>query len=146
MPDLGDVDLRPRVVFHTQAGVVVVIVDPTDPVGGNAIFPIIGAVPYYIDFDTTQLLPQPRVVLQFPTGPYYIPIDLSGFLGGGGGGGPLTLPGLGEVTYEVTLGPPNIPPEEYASGWSLASFGLSQYWPYLAGGLLVAFVMFRSRR
>jgi hypothetical protein len=143
LEDVGGFDLRPRVIFHTAAGAVVVTVDPTSAVGGNAIFPVLGAVPYYVDIDTTTVIPTPRVVLQFPTGAYPIPIDLSG-LGGGGGLTPLSLPGLGDVTYEVVMGPPQLDESEYASAGSLALFGLSQYWPLIAGGLLVAFLMFRK--
>lgn len=140
MPDL---DLRPRVVFHTSAGAVVVLVDPTTATTGMAVFPIIGSVPYAVDFDPTQLFPQPRIRLDFPTGPYYIPIDLTGL--GGGGGGSINIPGLGDATYEVVLGPPDIPPDQLVSAWSLASFGLSQYWPYLLIGLGVVFMLSRRR-
>lgn len=140
---MADLDLRPRVLFHTAAGIVVVLVDPANAVSGTALFPIIGAVPYAIDFDPTQVFPQPRIRLDFPTGPYYIPVDLTAL--GSGSGGSLTIPGLGDATYEIVLGPPDIPPDQLASTGSLLSFGLSQYWPYLLLGVGVV-ILFARRR
>lgn len=138
-------DLLPRIVFWTEAGAVVVTVDPDSVTGGTAIFPVIGAVPYAVDFDPSQLFPQPRIRLDFPTGPYYLPVDLSGLVGGGGSGGNVTIPGLGPATYEVVIGPPQIPEDQLASGWSLMSLGFSSLWPMLLLGVGAAWLMFRRR-
>lgn len=138
-------DLRPRVVFWTEAGAVVVLVDPESAVAGTAVFPIIGAVPYAIDFDYSQVFPQPRIRLDFPTGAYYLPVDLTGMVAGSGSGGSVDIPGLGPATYEVVLGPPQIPEDQLASGWSLMSFGLTSYWPMLLLGAGAVILMLRRR-
>jgi len=135
---LGGLDLRPRVVFWTPAGAVVVLVDPTTVVSGNAVFPLIGAVPYALDVD--PLTGSPNVRLDFPTGPVLLPISF-----GGGQGGSLDIPGLGPSTYEIVIGPPEIPEDQLASGWSLMSFGLQSYWPVLLLGAGVVFLMMRRK-
>lgn len=135
---LGGLDLRPRVVFWTAAGAVVVLIDPTTVVSGNAVFPMIGAVPYALDVD--PLTGSPNVRLDFPTGPILLPISF-----GGGQGGSLEIPGLGPATYEVTIGPPNIPEDQLASPWSLMGAGLSSLWPVLLLGAGVVLLMMRRK-
>lgn len=135
---LGGFDIRPRVVFWTPAGAVVVLVDPTTLVSGNAVFPMIGAVPYALDVD--PLTGSPNVRLDFPTGPILLPISF-----GGGQGGSLDIPGLGPSTYEIVIGPPLIPEEELASPWSLLGTGLTSMWPMLLLGVGAVFLMMRRR-
>lgn len=136
--DIGGLDLRPRVVFWTSAGAVIVLVDPTSVVGGMATFPIIGAVPYSLDIDPAT--GQPSVRLDFPTGPYLLPISLSG-----GQGGSVDLPGLGPATYEVVIGPPQIPEDQLATPASLLFSGLTSMGPLLilGGGLLLLLILRR---
>ena len=136
--DLGGFDLRPRVVFWTEAGAVVVVIDPATAVSGSAIFPVIGSVPYALDVD-----PQTggfNVRLDFPTGPYLLPINL-----GGGQGGSLVIPGLGPATYEIVLGPPDIPEDQLASTWSLLGAGLGSLWPMLLLGASAVILMMRRK-
>ena len=135
---LGGLDVRPRVVFWTNAGAVVVVVDPTTLVSGNALFPVIGAVPYALDVDPATGAPSVR--LDFPTGPMLLPISF-----GGGQGGSLTIPGLGPATYEIVIGPPQIPEDQLASPWSLVGAGLTSYWPMLLLGAGVVLLMMRRR-
>lgn len=135
---LGGIDIRPRVVFWTSAGAVVVVVDPTTMVSGNAIFPVLGAVPYALDVDPAT--GSPNVRLDFPTGPVLLPISF-----GGGQGGSLEIPGLGPATYEVVIGPPQIPEDQLASGWSLLGAGLSSSMPLILLGLGVVFLIMRRR-
>lgn len=137
--DIGGLDLRPRVVFWTGAGAVVVIVDPSTAVSGTAIFPLIGGVPYSLDVDPAT--GNPSVRLDFPTGPYLLPISL-----GGGQGGSVDIPGLGPATYEVVIGPPDIPEDQLASTSSLLLSGLtSMSGILLLGGALFVFLMLRRR-
>jgi hypothetical protein len=131
-------DLRPRVVFWTEAGAVVVLIDPTTAVSGNAIFPVIGSVPYALDVD--PMTGGFNVRLDFPTGPYLLPISL-----GGGQGGSLVIPGLGPATYEIVLGPPEIPEDQLASTWSLLGAGLSGVWPMLLLGAGAVILIFRRK-
>lgn len=135
---LGGLDIRPRVVFWTPAGAVVVLVDPTTLVSGNAIFPMIGSVPYSLDVD--PLTGSPNVRLDFPTGPILLPISF-----GGGQGGSLNIPGLGESTYEVVIGPPQIPEDQLASPWSLMSAGLMANLPMILLGVGVVFLIMRRK-
>ena len=136
--DLGGFDLRPRVVFWTEAGAVVVLIDPATAVSGSAIFPMIGSVPYALDVD--PLTGGFNVRLDFPTGPYLLPISL-----GGGQGGSVVIPGLGPATYEVVIGPPDIPEDQLASPWSLLGAGLSSMWPMLLLGAGAVILMMRRR-
>jgi hypothetical protein len=136
--EFGGLDFRPRVVFWTEAGAVVVLVDPTTAVSGQAIFPVIGAVPYALDVD--PLTGGFNVRLDLPTGPYLLPISL-----GGGEGGSLVLPGLGPATYEVVIGPPQIPEDQLASGWSLMTAGLTSLWPILLLGVGAVLLMMRRK-
>lgn len=94
----GALDVRPYVTFYTSAGAVPIAIDPTTVLSGNAIFPIIGAVPYDVDIVSWQ------VVLHFP-GIGDVAVPLYGGTGGQGGG-TVTIPGLGDVPYEVSIGPP----------------------------------------
>lgn len=135
---LGGLDLRPRVVFWTPAGAVVVLVDPTTIVSGNAIFPVIGTVPYALDVDPAT--GSPNVRLDFPTGPMLLPISF-----GGGQGGSLDIPGLGPSTYEIVIGPPEIPEDQLASTWSLLGAGLSSYMPLILLGVGAVFLMMRRK-
>lgn len=132
--EFGGLDLRPRVVFWTPAGAVVVLVDPTTIVSGNAVFPVIGPVPYALDVDPAT--GSPSVRLDFPTGPMLLPISF-----GGGQGGSLNIPGLGLSTYDIVIGPPLIPEDQMASTWSLLGTGLTGIWPMLFLGAGVVLLM-----
>ena len=135
---MGGLDLRPRVVFWTEAGAVVVLVDPTSVVGGNAVFPIIGAVPYTLDVD--PVTGTPNVRLDVPTGPMLLPISF-----GGGQGGSVMIPGLGPATYEVVIGPPAIPEDQLATPWSLLGTVLAGMWPMLLLGVGAVWLVMRRK-
>lgn len=137
---MPDFDLRPRVVFWTTAGAVVVLVDPATATTGSAVFPVVGAVPYRVEFT-----PQPAIVLDFPTGPTVLPVDLSGMFAGGGGPGTVEIPGLGMATYEVVFGPPDIAPDQLVSPLSVGGALLGSYWPLLALGA-VGLLLLWSRK
>ena len=93
----GAVDVRPYVTFYTSAGVVPVAIDPTTVLSGNVIFPIVGAIPYDLDIVSFSM------ILHVPAyGDVVIPLSV----GGGGGQSTVTIPGLGDVPYEVSIGPP----------------------------------------
>lgn len=124
-------DLRPRVVFHTSLGAVVVTVDPTTPLGGQVQIPGIGNVPY--DIDVTG----PTMIVHLPVyGDAIIPLIPSG------GTTPLTIPGLGDVTYEVVFGPVDIPPEQMANVGAVFSLGTMV--PYVLIGA-AAFMFMRPK-
>ncbi|MCI0371229.1 MAG: hypothetical protein L0214_07570 [candidate division NC10 bacterium] len=111
---MAGLDLRPRLVLHTAAGAVVVLVDPTTALSGTATFPGLGAVPY----DVVPDFPVAQVVLHVPVyGDVALPIDLTA-LGGPAGPSEVDLPVLGRTPYEVVLGPPAIPPEQMATAGS----------------------------
>lgn len=94
----GSVDVRPYVTFYTSAGAVPIAIDPTSVLSGNAVFPVIGNIPYDIDIVSWQF------ILHVPA---YgdVPIPLYGGTGGQGSG-TVNIPGLGDVPYEVSIGPP----------------------------------------
>lgn len=131
-------DLRPRVVFHTSAGAVVVTVDPVSAVHGFADFPVFGSVPYFIQNDPLNPLAV-NIVVDFPVGAVTVPVNLAG----GGGAGPLEVPGLGQATYEVVLGPPNLTPDQLATPLSVAGAFLANNWLVLAGVGAVLFWLVR---
>lgn len=117
-------DLRPRVVFHTSLGAVVVTIDPSTPLGGVVQIPGVGNVPY--DVDVTG----PSMIVHLPVyGDTVIPLIPSG------SATPLSVPGLGEVTYEVVFGPVDIPPEQMANMAALGSFFDPTFLMIVAGGL-----------
>lgn len=98
MRGFGDVDIRPFLTLYPPGGAVSIIVDPTSLLSGSVLFPALGAVPYDIDLVSTS------VVLHLPLyGDVAIPLL------GGGGGGSVNIPGLGNVPYEWTIGPPMLP-------------------------------------
>lgn len=133
MQGLGAVDVRPYVTFYTSAGAVPIAIDPTTVLSGNAVFPVIGNVPYDIDIVSWQ------VVLHVPR---YgdVPISLSG---GGGGGGTVAIPGLGEVPYEVSIGPPAaaLVPGGVFSTSNLLSFAGSSVLPLVLIGAAAWFLL-----
>jgi len=124
---MNGLDIRPRVVFYTASGAVIVTIDPASMFGGSVILPGLGAVPYDLDMSTQ------RMILHLPA---YgdVPIALTG----GGGGNTVTLPILGTTLYEVTFGPPDIPIEQQATVQS-AYLGatLGTILPWVIGGLAI---------
>lgn len=129
------IDLRPRVVFYTPSGAVVVTVDPGSIFGGSVLLPGIGAVPYDIDFATQSM------ILHVP-GYGDAPIALTG----GGGGTTVNIPGLGNVLYEVTIGPPDLSIEQQVT-IPQAALGavIGTALPWIIGGVIV-WMMWRRRR
>lgn len=107
----SSLDLRPRVVLHTSAGAVIILVDPERLESGNVVFPApLGSVPYRIVYD----FPVSTIILDFPVyGPVSLPVSLTAM--GESGSQTVELPLLGPAQYEVVLGPPDIPPENVAS-------------------------------
>jgi len=120
------VDLLPRILLHTSAGVVVIgPIDPSSPLAGTVTFPVVGAVPYSAIYG----LPESTVTLHFALGD--VPIPLNPF--GGGSGGVVALPMLGDVPYELVLGPPQIAESDVFGAGMLSS--LSVYVVPIALGL-----------
>lgn len=136
----GAVDVRPYVTFYTSAGAVPIAIDPTTVLSGNAVFPIIGAIPYDIDIISWQF------ILHFP-GVGDVPIPLYGG-SGGQGSGTVALPGLGDVPYEVSIGPPAAALNPSAVFSMSNLFGsLGNTLPLLAiAGVAAYFLLRRSRR
>lgn len=129
------VDLRPRVVFYTQSGAVVVVIDPASAFGGSVILPGVGAVPYDLDWIGQ------RMILHVP-GYGDVPISLTG-----GGGSTVSIPGLGTVPVEVVFGEPDIPFEQRATA-TQALFGTaaSSLLPILLiGGVTLMLLLGRRR-
>jgi hypothetical protein len=131
---MNGLDLRPRVIFYTASGAVIVTIDPASMFGGSVILPGLGAVPYDLDVATQ------RMILHVP-GYGDAPINLYG----GGGGNTVTLPILGTVLYEVTIGPPDIPIEQQATvTQAYLGAGLGAILPWIIGGAVV-WVLWRRR-
>lgn len=125
-------DLRPRVVFHTSLGAVVTIVDPATPFGGVIQVPGVGNVPYDVDWTA------PSMTVHLPTyGDQVIPLIPTG------GPSSFSIPGLGDVTYEVVFGPVDIPPEQLASTYAL-TIGFNPWIIGLAG--IAVFLLMRPKR
>lgn len=123
MDGLGAVDIRPFLTLYPPGGAVSIIVDPTSLLTGSVLFPALGAVPYDID------LVSAAVVLRLPLyGDVAIP-----FMGGGGGSSSVSIPGLGNVPYEWTIGPPMLPPG--------AMFSTSNLFGSLSGILPIALLV-----
>jgi len=92
------VDLRPRLILHPLGGDVVLLVDPTSPTAGAVDFPVLGAIPYTIEVG----VPTSYVHLSLPLwGDVSIPVNPFS----GSGSGVVSIPGLGDVPYEIVLGP-----------------------------------------
>lgn len=115
---LGAVDVRPYVTFFTGAGAVSLIIDPTTLLSGVVVFPVVGSVPYDLDIINWQL------ILHVPLAGD-VPVPL---FGGGSGNGTVAIPGLGDIPYEITFGPPALPPS--------ALFSSSNLLGVLGGGVL----------
>jgi len=128
---LGAVDVRPYVTFYTSSGAVPVVIDPSSILSGQVIFPVVGAVPYDLDIVGWSM------VLHVPlAGDVAVPL----YGGAGGqGGGTVSIPGLGDVPYEVSIGPPAgaMVPGGVFSTTNLLSFAGSSILPLvLIGGAL----------
>ena len=132
---MSDLDLRPRVVFHTAAGAVVVLVDPTSVNQGTVSLPLLGAVPY----DLVYGIPESIMTLHVP---YYgdVAIPLNPF---GGGPSVVTLPVIGDVPYEIVLGPPELAPGSTWQDTLSAGIGVAGPWVFGLAAVLVA-LMFRK--
>lgn len=134
---MDNLDFRPRVVFHTSAGALVVLVDPASFIGGSVDFPGIGTVPYDINYGTQTM------ILHFPQ---YgdVPINLVG----GEGPSVVTIPGVGDIPYEITIGEPDIPYEGRVTVPRAALLtGLNLSLPFLLlGGAIILGVLARPRR
>ena len=135
----GAVDVRPYVTFYTSAGAVPIAIDPTTVLSGNAVFPIIGTIPYDIDIVSWQF------VLHVPA---YgdVPIPLYG--GTGQGSGTVTMPGLGDVPYEVSIGPPTAalnPSAVFSASNLFGAIGQSALPVLLIGGVVALLLMTRRR-
>jgi hypothetical protein len=92
------VDLRPRLIFHAPGGDVVLVVDPSSPTAGAVEFPMLGAIPYTIEAG----IPTSYVHLSVPLwGDVSVPVNPFS----GSGNGVIAIPGLGDVPYEIALGP-----------------------------------------
>lgn len=130
-------DLRPRVVFHTSVGAVVVTVDPSTPLGGVVQIPGVGNVPY--DVNPWDLnVGGPSMTVHLPVyGDSVIPLLPSG------SSQPMSVPGLGDVTTEVVFGPVDIPPEQMANIGSL--FSLAGAAPFLLIAV-AAFLILKPKR
>ena len=119
-------DVRPHLTLYPSGGAVSIIVDPTSALAGQVILPVVGAVPYDIDLLSMS------VVLHLPLyGDLAIPVS------GGGGGNAVNIPGLGDVPYEVTIGPPLLPQSAYFSLGSMASGILPVVLLAVGGWLLI---------
>jgi hypothetical protein len=122
MRGFGDVDIRPFLTLYPPGGAVSIIVDPTSLLSGSVLFPALGAVPYDIDLVSAS------VVLHLPLyGDVAIPL-----MGGGGGSNAVNIPGLGDVPYEWTIGPPMLP--------AGAMFSTSNLFGSLSGVLPIALI------
>jgi hypothetical protein len=135
---MTDFDLRPRVVFHPPGGAVAVLVDPTTATSGNVVLPGYGAVPYdvFVDF------PISHMILHLPMyGDFDVPLNL---LATGGGASYISLPLIGDVPYEIVLGPPDIAPGGYLSD-TIASAGMA-VGPWAIAGVVALGAWFLSRR
>lgn len=132
----GAVDVRPYVTFYTSAGAVPVAIDPTTVLSGNVIFPVVGAIPYDLDIVSFSM------ILHVPAyGDVVIPL---GF-GSGGGQSTVAIPGLGDVPYEVSIGPPAgamVPGGTFSMSNLFSSVGGSILPIALIG--LVAFLLMRK--
>jgi hypothetical protein len=130
----GAVDVRPYVTFYTSAGAVPIAIDPTSVLSGNAVFPIIGNIPYDIDIVSWQF------ILHVP-GYGDVPIPLYG--GSGTGGGTVNIPGIGDVPYEVSIGPPAgaLAPGSVFSMSNLFSFAGSSVLPLVLIGAAAYFLL-----
>lgn len=124
-------DLRPRIVFHTSLGAVVTVLDPATPFGGVIQVPGVGNVPYDVDWTA------PSMTVHLPTyGDQVIPLIPTG------GPSSFSIPGLGDVTYEVVFGPVDIPPEQLAPTGALA-LGFN---PWIIGiGAVAIFLLWPKR-
>jgi hypothetical protein len=130
-------DLRPRVVFHTSAGAVVVTVDPSTLLGGQVQIPGVGNVPYDVNVWDTNI-GGPSMTVHLPVyGDSVIPLLPSGSTQ------PMSIPGLGDVTVEVVFGPVDLPPESLANVGSI--FALTGAMPYVLIGV-AAFMFLRPKR
>ena len=131
----GAVDVRPYVTFFTQAGAVPVVIDPSSLLSGSVIFPVVGAIPYDLDIVGWNM------VLHVPmAGDVAVPL-----FGGGGGGGTVTIPGLGDVPYEVSIGPPagaQVPGAVFSTT-NLLSFAGSSVLPLVLIGAAAWFLLRR---
>ena len=131
-------DLRPRVVFHTSAGAVVVTIDPSTPLGGVVQIPGVGNVPYDVNpWDVN--VGGPSMIVHLPVyGDSTIPLLPSGSTQ------PMSIPGLGEVTTEIVFGPVDIPPEQLANVGSM--FALTGAIPYVLIGVAALLFFRRTKR
>lgn len=134
-------DLRPRVVFHTALGVVVALIDPTEALAGNVVLPNLGSVPYSI----YPSFPASTMVLAVPLyGDVAIPLNFMS--AGSGERSAVDLPLLGEVPYEITLGPPVLAPGETAYETVAGFVSSPTTWMVAAGaGALVLWLLLGKR-
>ena len=129
----GAVDVRPYVTFYTSAGAVPVAIDPTTVLSGNVIFPVVGAIPYDLDIIGWNM------VLHVPyAGDVAVPL-----FGGGSGSSTVSIPGLGDVPYEVSIGPPAgaLVPGGTFSASNLLSFAGSSILPLALIGVAAYFLL-----
>lgn len=134
---MPSIDLRPRVVFHPPGGAVVVLIDPTTATYGNVMLPGYGAVPYNLIVE----FPVSHMILHLPLyGDFDVPLNILG----GGGESVVTLPVLGDVPYEIVLGPPQIPEGALFSD-TLSSIGLT-VGPWAIAGVIAGAAWLLSRR
>lgn len=131
----GAVDVRPYVTFYTSAGAVPVAIDPTSVLSGNVVFPVVGAVPYDLDIVSFSM------ILHVPAyGDVVIPLSV----GGGGGQSTVTIPGLGDVPYEVSIGPPAgalVPGATFSMSNLFSSLGQGSLPLLLIGGVVAVLLL-----
>jgi hypothetical protein len=131
----GAVDVRPYVTFYTSAGAIPVAIDPTSVLSGQVIFPVVGAIPYDLDIVSFAM------VLHIPAyGDLSIPLSVTG-----GGSSTVNIPGLGDVPYEVSIGPPAgaLVPGGVFSMSNLFSFAEGSILPLLFIGAAAYFLLKR---
>ena len=136
------IDLRPRVIFWTPAGAVVLVVEPDSVFTGNVIFPALGAVPYDLmpgGVADAQGMPLATLTLHVPYwGDVVIPMRWESAFGAESGG-TVDIYGLGEVPYTVHVGDPGIPADQLAN--TTAALAV----PFLLLVLGLAFVLMRRK-